>query len=396
MINLGRPDMVYTLLWLMVVFLSYLLPTNLTVETNLDVIFLILCSMFTFIFSYSFWWWIFSTRERKVICFQDNLEIEALKKFARAVFILWCVFLLINILYSGGIPILWLLMGDSRSYVDFGLPSFTGFSNMFRLFLCSAWALLFIKTKLRKYAWLILLLLISIVVEVSRGGIILALMYILGVITLVYKFSISRIIIRSLLIFTLLLVFIMGFGYLGDLRGSGILVESMVDESSIFNSLPSGFFWVYTYLTSSYNNLNYAGNIGITPSFTGVYTFSTFLPSVIRSELFTLNGNEYPIPLASEAFNATSYFSPMLADFGFAAAAVIVFILQLITCYIYFKAIRGSHFHFMLYPAFFMCLVMSVFYNYYFSLIVLLYPLVIFIYSSYRSNYIRKYSKNRK
>ena len=390
MINLARPDVIYSLLWGVVILVTYLFPTNLTSPFNNKVTLLILLSIFSFFFSYFFWWFIFRTQSYSKECFSNDLEVFILRKFVKILFKVWILFLLINTIFSGGLPLYWLLVGDPRTYADFGVPSFSGFSNMFRLFLCSSFAILFIKTKLKRYLFLLLIMYFSCILEMSRGGVVVSLLYSIGVLTLLFKFTPHYFLTRLSVVLIFLIIFIIGFGYLGELRGTGILIENMVPESSIFNHLPPGFFWVFTYLTSPYNNLNYAANFGIEPLLTGEFTFLSLLPSVIRDYLFSKNDIEYPIRLATDAFNATSYFAPILADFGFVATSFVVFILQLITCYVYFRARKGSYFYFILYPSLFMCLVMSVFYSYYFSLIVVMYPFIAFVFVNYRKSYFQR------
>ncbi len=164
-----------------------------------------------------------------------------------------------------------------------------------------------------------------------------------------------------------LLVFVV----FGEVRGSKIEASDFGAGSQLIGSLPQGFFWVWTYAVSPIGNVNHAAALGIVPTYLPLNITTSLLPTVLRV-MFGVPG--YPIPLVTPAFNATSAYAPLIADFGFAGAAAWMATFQLICSYVYVRAKQGSVVHLVLYPPLFVSLVLSIFYLYAMNFAVVLYP----------------------
>ena len=62
--------------------------------------------------------------------------------------LIWVIGYLLVIIYSGGFPLLWVLLGDERTYVYSGFPTLSGLLNMLRV-TCTTMLFIFIRTKKR-------------------------------------------------------------------------------------------------------------------------------------------------------------------------------------------------------------------------------------------------------
>ena len=73
-------------------------------------------------------------RKRRVITLTAT-ELFAIDRLLWRAFGFWVLTTILEIYVSGGIPIVWLLQGSSKTYFDFGIPSVHGFLNSLLHFL---------------------------------------------------------------------------------------------------------------------------------------------------------------------------------------------------------------------------------------------------------------------
>jgi hypothetical protein len=57
--------------------------------------------------------------------------------------------------------------------------------------------------------------------------------------------------------------------------------------------------------------------------------------------------------------------------------------LQAIVSFVHVRAVNGSMANFLIYPVLFMCIVLSTFYMFFFSLITIFYPLLVYAFTRY-------------
>lgn len=381
---LSRPDWVFGVLWAVCFLASLLAPDSLRVDFNSTFAFLLLFNIASFFLVYR----LFSACYGPVRVARSQLisdtDASQLRGFIKVAFKVWLGLYLLTIVLSDGLPIMWIITGDSRTYVDFGVPTLSGFLNMVRAFIFAVCVLLYIRRDhaIKKlYLWLLAVLLLSSLAEMARGNMLVLLLH--GVAAWLI---VTPIRFRALFhVAWILIVFILAFGLMGDLRNeNSSAVLGFVDEDSIFAVLPSGFLWAFLYFVTPAINVSYALAQGIEPLYAPFFSVQSLLPTVIRDSVF--EAGVYPIQLKIEAFNATSFYAPLLADFGVIGSAMIVLLLQIIVAYLHVRAVRGSLFHLLIFPAFYMSVVLSVFYMYFFSLVTVLYPLMAVAYVSYRRN----------
>ena len=317
-----------------------------------------------------------------------NINWSRFSLVTKRFLIIWTILYLFNIIASGGTPLFWLLVGDGRTYVDFGLPTFSGFLNMLRAFTLVCCYLIYFHSNLKNrllYLKLGIFLLISaFVIEMSRGNGIVLLLHPLSLYVLTKRFSIFNI---SVVIIIIPLTSAL-FGYMQMARynvGIEYLYEVAVNAGfEDLNNLFAIFIPALMYICTPLINFNL--NLTITPiiNFQIEYTIAGVLPSVLRELFFTdlAGAGDYGV-LVGEAYNTTSFYVPLLRSFGLSGAFIVVTLIQITLSYIYVKARNGSLLYILMWPAFFMALALSFFNLYFTSLVVLLYPLLA-VYTSKR------------
>src|SRR5262249_14331829 len=128
-------------------------------------------------------------------------------------------------------------------------------------------------------------------------------------------------------------------------------------------------------------------------------TLATLLPTVVRSSLFPEMGGGasgiYPFELQNDSFNATSFYAPLISDFGWFGAGLTVCGIQAICAYVHVRAKRGSYYYSLLYPALFVCVVLSVFDMFFFALVTVCYPLLVSLFIRYRNARLRRRNHQR-
>lgn len=297
------------------------------------------------------------------------LDVQFLRRFLLIMCILWAALFLAATVYSGGLPLVWSLVGDDRSYGDFGIPTLGGLANMLRSFAAIACIVLLIVTRRLVYLIIWSALFISVLAEVSRSG----------VFVFVLQTTCVYVVLRPIRLRSLLLVLALGttliaaFVFLGQARKINMDMNQISGAEHYFGTFPVALYWIWAYMVSPLGNLNFAAGLGIEPIHLPYFTLQPIVPSVIRDALFPPS---YPIALISNGLNATSMYAPLVADFGFVVATGLTTAFQAFASYSYLRAKRGDLFHLFLYPSLFTAIVLSIFYIYLLNLSILLFPLV--------------------
>ncbi len=386
LLDISRPDLLFAICWGTTVVLANVVPVAFSVDPDKRVLGLIYANIASFFVIYTLVKMLSGkARGANVDAIQrGSWDEKTLRLFLRKLLMAWALLYIVTIVYSGGLPIVWLVVGSGKSYADFGVPTLTGFLNMMRAFALSGALLLYLQTGRRKYLLLPLFMLFTAVCEVSRGAIMVLLSHALGIVFLRRSPTLWGIV----RLVTLMALFVIGFGILGEFRGSSLDTEGLAGDQAFFVDLPVGVFFVFIYMVSPLNNLYYAADT-ITPSFTPYYTSMALFPSVIRAILFPQT-DQYPVELALESFNATTFYSPLVADFGWVGAFILVCFIQWVCSYLHVRARQGSQFHTLAYPAFFMSVLLSVFYMYFFALVTVLYPVLASIFLRFRRSRLQR------
>ena len=224
----------------------------------------------------------------------------------------------LELAYFRGAPALGLMgIGPEILYTDFGIPGFHGLMNSIFYSCC---AVHFARVLLNFSRSSTLLILVSLgypLLGMSRQVFIsLILQY------LFIYLSIRR---ASLLIFfrtvILIIAVLLIFGYLGDIRSGREHIIALAAPTFTYPEwLPSAFIWVYIYLSTPLNNVNF--NIDMTPNFLPLETMGTFIPSFARDAFMSEVGATRNWGLVTESFNVSSLLQSLLTDFGVSGTIV--------------------------------------------------------------------------
>lgn len=311
---------------------------------------------------------------RRKFSLQDMLSLEQIEKKTQVLTKFFIIGTLINIAFSRGVPLMWLLTGDGRTYVDFGVPSFSGFLNSLYYTTIVANFYLYLKTKEKRYLKILGLYLIYPILLVQR-----ALIFTLGFELLGMYLLMRRVKLKSIVVaIAISVVVVIMFGVMGNNRSGGDVSEGTekfirgyVDDKYVdrMEKLPSGFTWVYIYFTCSTNNVIY--NIDkIQPLYYPYYTARHLLPSVISRLVFEQRDYEdnYAFDMDDSVFNTFTIYSSYVKDFGVFLTIVIFFFAGLFFYRIYYNAREENIHYFFMYPTVVMIIFLSVFDDFFLSL----------------------------
>lgn len=295
----------------------------------------------------------------------DNGTLSFLKRFAKKYLTFWLLGNTITIVIQKGFPLLWMLLGSSKSYADFGFPTFQGFLNSLYSFSLIIYFLNYYFFNKKSDLIIIILLLFYPIIIMSRGLLVLVIIEIAGVYFLFNKLKLIHIFKGALFVF----LFIYIFGMIGDFR-LGFNTEFLnnlinPEYTQVFHRLPSGFFWVYLYGTSSFNNL--VSNLStVHPLYKPYYTISPLLPSVLRNIFYDTNySTRYALEMANNSFNTFTVFANFLKDFGIVGSLIAFIPIQYLSTVVYIKAKRNEIWAILAYPVIFACIILSIFTNYF-------------------------------
>lgn len=364
LVNLSNPVLLYSLVWLVVLFLvSMRLTTNL-LRLNFSTGILVVGNVLSFGLIYGLLRGVTPRREEVS---KENLSRSAyrLTIFIKPLLYAWLIGSLIDIAYSGGVPLFWSLSGEfEKNYTGFGIPTFHGLMNGLYLFVVTGLFFSYMVRRDKKPSRWALLLLAWPIVVLARGVLLSAVCQMAGVYFCLKRVSIktlSRALVVSVLVIAL-------FGWLGDIRGRddspfSYLVNTQ-EQSEIFQALPSGFLWCYVYVTAPLNNV--IDNINrVRPTYVPYRSVINLLPTVTRSWIAP-GVSADSLELVNENLTVSTFYAGFLSDFGLIGALIGICILQFICVTIYSPAHDRRPWAILAYAVLFECITFSVFYNLFF------------------------------
>ncbi|MCO8121619.1 oligosaccharide repeat unit polymerase [Stieleria sp. TO1_6] len=247
-------------------------------------------------------------------------------------FAILTILFLLEVLYSGFIPILAKLRGQQISHFAFGIPSVHGFVLAGYLFFTSCGVLAFLKYRGWRYLLPAISSVVIAVLIVNRKLLMVAVIQSLVLVILMNQRPLrATIITASVIVFTVLT-----FGVVGDIRSGSVIDDSGgFTRDTIVQKIP-GLDWAYLYLTTPIHNLTYA-SIHADPE-NGAFprrTFGPLIPSVLdgtdedasdryRTAAKTRHWLDSPM------FNVSTAFINPLLDYGMYG----VFFYAILTSYV--------------------------------------------------------------
>lgn len=317
---------------------------------------------------------------------QPAIDIHNLRRITYKLIMLWIVLTIVEIIASGGLPFYWYLIGNGKTYFDFGINGLHGFCNaVYFIILCN---IFMVKKCIRskKLTYGLLILFLWPILVVSRQVFLVAVMNLFFLFCVTTRVSI-KIVIKSLIIVFLLII---GFGYLGDFRtGHDKFIELAQPKYDWLTELPSGFLWGLIYFTSPIANLQIVFENAV-PTNEPYLTLGKVLPSPLRNVVFESaeSADVMSDNLITAAFNVSSYMADFYIDGGFVYLILFTFVLGGMSRYIYMKMIsRCSYFFLIAYSLLCQMHFFSVFYNHYMYLPVMFTIIIAWVVNRRVSNY---------
>ena len=307
--KLWNPITLFNGLWLFIVLLYQLKLSNwqqsLTFSSYVSLIINVIGFSVLFISIYFF------NKKRKKIKDKKTQQLVINYNTIKTLYIIWFIAEIIETIVSGGLPIIWHFLGDTKTYAEYGIPTLHGLMNSLSLVIIMLSYYLYLKEKKnKKLLFFIVSILIFDLFIITRQVIISAVIE-LFVIYLSFhkKFPTKR-----LAILTVIAIFL--FGLVGNIRtgfDNFVYVSSFKNQN--INPILAGFYWVYMYFTMTIANINNAVTLGI--NHFGVYPiFQSYIPTVISNQLFANYSVNIPKYLMTNAFNVSGYFMKFYLGFG--------------------------------------------------------------------------------
>lgn len=293
---------------------------------------------------------------------------------------LWITVYIVNIIGSGGLPLAWAVLGVEKSYADFGLPTIGGLGGMLRAFILSACYLLWLHSDLPRQKRLkylnfgIILILSAFVLEMARGN---------GVVLILHPIALHLMITRirwitypKWMLAAILLIIILGAIQVIRHNDGLNQLRLYAESSGFYNSEGFGVILIPAIMYTAVPIVNLDLNVDISPDlkFEPYYSIKSLVPSLIRDTIY--EQGDYG-ELVNDAHNVSTFYAPLVRDYGLYGAAITVTLMLLLVSLVYAKAMSGSLYFIMIYPPLFMSICLSFFFLYFTTLIVLLYPVLV-------------------
>lgn len=292
-------------------------------------------------------------------------RVSHLWKNLQFAFVIWAMLTIVEIVASGGVPILWLIQGSSKNYFDFGISSLHGLLNSLLLTMGLIAFALFALTRKRSYAWLPAFVIVWSVIAVTRNMLIVILIE-CGIVWAMIRGFTWRSLVKGMV---WLIGLILLFGYIGDIRTGAESFREVAEPSQNYPDwLPSGVLWGYIYVATPINNLvNTVQNTH--PVYSPLFPYATSLlfPSVVRGMFYdpTTVADLQSGDLVTEALNVSTAYMGAFRDFGMVGIACFSIVLAWVSAHFWRdRSLRGS----LVYAVLGQCMVLSIFFNHLFDL----------------------------
>ncbi len=292
---------------------------------------------------------------------RDAKNIKVLKKrmqLIASIFVLGSIF---EVIYSSGVPIYWYFIANGKQHSDFGIASIHGFLMSMIVAYATISYYLFKLTQDKSFLLKVAVILFWCLVLVSRNFLIATFLQLMFIELILRKVPAKKLI----YIFIIGLSFIALFGVIGDFRtGSSDLIMAIGRPTENYPSwLPSGFLWVYLYITTPLNNLLNNLNLGLGDHFIrSISTLAQFFPSVIRSIVFP-EGSFAETELVDPNLNVSSGFIDPMIDGGMLGIICYSFFMGVIAYLFWLK--RARTFFLLGYVFIAQALLLSIFFNHF-------------------------------
>lgn len=293
-----------------------------------------------------------------------HVDVNLLERRLTVWFRVWVVISVFEIVVSGGIPLIWLIRGNPKTYMDFGIHSLHGLVNSLLVSIAICRLALFLITGARKHLRIPVFVVFWSLIVVTRQLMMVSLLEYVVIVLLIKPIrlrTVSRILVG-------LIIIVLVFGFLGDMRSGSEQFRSLAEPTESYPDwLPSGFLWAYIYISTPINNLIFTMHT-VSPENNPLFpnTTAALFPSVLREIVY---GNRLSMAtsgnLVTEAFNvSTAYIGPF-QDYGL-SGIVLFSILIAFACMFFWY--RSSLSDLLIFSVLVQCLVFTLFFDLFFAL----------------------------
>lgn len=232
--------------------------------------------------------------------------------------IIWLLISAGEVLMFPGLPIFYAVLGGSKTYAEFGIPSVHGVANLLWLILTMIVYTRWMRGE-HNVRWLLIGLVSWPILCASRGLFMIMAFILLSVyLTLIHRIKLKFV----LLLLIAMTIIYFGFGYLGEIRAKDFSLSMAL---SLSDEIPPAWLWFYVYITSPVANL--ANTLEMVPpsfSLVPVATLGPLIPTVIKPLFGVATGFDAYIgePVA-DFLNAGTAFRPAYLDWGILGIVVV-------------------------------------------------------------------------
>jgi oligosaccharide repeat unit polymerase len=306
---------------------------------------------------------------------KKSIDLFRLKKLTDLIFFFWIFLIFIYAVLAGGFGLIWIIKGIQVDYIDVQIPSLWGLNITLCYSLGCSYLYLLIKNKDKHKYFLILkfLVVLSFPVLIFSRNVMLQLFLQL---TCIWLFSSDIKLKKSLIqIFLYTLVLIYLFGLVGDNRTVGGIENPfsdyiLDDYKDIMSLMPSGFTWIYMYITANYNNILFS-IVNSQPTNELYPIFMNLVPGALKELVFgeaiTTNSVVSSVVKDANLTVASFYAGPIIA-YGFIGGIISGILIQLVSLFWYRLALSKNFGYQLCYSSIFACIFFSIFYDAFFTM----------------------------
>ena len=246
-------------------------------------------------------------RNKSIICL-NLIKAKSKYKFICYLFYIWIICILLETIYCGNFPLIWLILGENGNYASFGIPSIHGFINSLSWFVLNISFIYFLDEHDKRVLNIIVIINIFYIFLLARQS------FTTEAIQLTCIFALKRNV-KLKKIFAIALFGIFLFGIIGNIRTN---YKHILSTSGLmYNDFPyllMGFIWVYLYLMTPIANAAHFFDLYKEFQY-GTSSLRGFLPSILTGSLNlpTIDFNDF---LISKTYNVSTSLIQPYSDFG--------------------------------------------------------------------------------
>lgn len=343
-----NPVVLFNTVWFGIIFLYQFKLSYLQQDLTTDTYIVMILALLAFFFSF----FICSLINHRLLNKTENNErivdkdIINIKKI-NLIFLFWIIISIVEIVYSGGLPLIWKLTGSSKTYFDFGIPSVHGFMNSIGLVLLLLYYFIFLKNhkvnkSLSRSGIFHIIFILGYYLFLITRQILISGLIELAVITIYYrKFKGKKFNYKNIpKIILAVIILIIAFGIIGNVRtGYSSFMNVAMFKYDVSNFF-AGFAWVYMYLTMTLANINKLVSLSFV-SLGSYPVLNTFIPTVISKIIYSSSSISTPTYLVTSAFNVSGYFVEFYLGYKL-LGVIIITSLYGIFAYIFYRKVNNK------------------------------------------------------